>query len=159
MKKCFFAIFLAIFATLQTFSLGVSFQVVQHSEILTNVSDWTYIVEDEILNSFFNSGYIVSNWPAATATSDSEAKKLMKLGMNEAKDGGVDDFVQINLRFKNKTSEVNTIDSVDWKIVSLKNGKTIEEKRKSLDKKESAKEDDIRFFAKNFADYIKKVLK
>ena len=59
-----------------------------------------------------------------------------------------------------QTVALGMIDKIGWKIVSLKNGKTVEEKTKSIKKPMGADtEDNVRLFAKDFAVYIQGVLR
>ena len=56
------------------FCASVSFQIVQHNDSMSSVCNSVLVIEDEILNSFFNSGYIVSNSPAARSSSAAQDK-------------------------------------------------------------------------------------
>lgn len=159
MIKKIFLSFVFLMFCVSGFCISVSFQVLQHSENKNSVTNTTYAIEDEILNDFFNSGYIVSNFPATTSISNEQNKKLWKLGFDEAVEGSFDKFIQINLYFSNVTKNENDfVEKIDWKVVSIKDGKIIEEKQKKVEKQSTANNENTRLFAKDFADYIKTVI-
>lgn len=164
-KKILIA-FLALFLGYAGFCNSVSFQVVQHNNSLSDVCNSSLIIEDEIMNNFYNAGFIVSNWPASISNSNEENKKLWNMGYTEAVEGSFDYFIQINLFFNESEStnvekvELGLIDKVSWKIVSSSNGNIIEEKNKNIEKPMGAdSEDNVRLFAKDFSIYLQKVLK
>lgn len=164
-KKTFCAL-LWLMCAVSGFCASVSFQIVQHNDSMSSVCNSVLVIEDEILNSFFNSGYIVSNSPASMSSSAAQDKKLWNLGYSEAVEGSFEDFIQIHLYFNESTAKntqtvaLGMIDKIGWKIVSLKNGKTVEEKTKSIKKTMGADtEDNVRLFAKDFAVYIQGVLR
>ena len=53
------------------FAKQISFQVVQHDESSKDVTEQSLVIEDEVLNKFFDYGFIVTNSDAAVSTSDS----------------------------------------------------------------------------------------
>lgn len=148
------------------FAGSVSFQIVQHNDSMDSVCDSALIIEDEIMNSFFNSGFIVSNSPASVSSSSAQDKKLWSIGYEDAAGGRFDDFIQVHLYFNGSTARdtqsirLGMIDKISWKIVSLKNGSTLEEKSRYIEKPLGADtEADVRLFAKDFAGYIQSVLR
>lgn len=148
------------------FAGSVSFQIVQHNDSMDSVCASALIIEDEIMNSFFNSGFIVSNSPASVSSSSAQDKKLWNLGYDEAVSGRFDDFIQVHLYFNESTARdtqkvsLGMIDKIGWKIVSLKNGTMLEEKSTYVEKPLGADtEANVRLFAKDFAGYIQNVLR
>ena len=51
------------------FANQISFQIVQHDESLDSVSEDSMVIEDSVLNNFFEFGYIVTNSDAAISSS------------------------------------------------------------------------------------------
>lgn len=162
-KKIF--LFISFFAiSFSGFSLSLSFQIVQHNESLNSVCKSAYIIEDELMNYFFDNGFIVSNAEASLSSSSSDDRILWNKAFMEAKEGSFDDFVQVHLYFnENANNEekvsLGLIDSVSWKLVRTKDGKCLEDEKANVKKPMgSDSEENVRNFAGDFASHIKKVL-
>lgn len=154
-----------ILASSCLFAKSLAFQIVQHNESMSGVCNSAYVIEDELLNYFFDSGYIVSNAEASISSSAEDDKKLWTNGFYEASDGSFDDFVQIHLYFGSGADKnaqkvfLGMIDSVSWNITSIKTGKCLESDKKSVQKPMGADtEENVRNFASDFAAHIKKVI-
>ena len=163
-KKVFLFFFSALFAA-GLYARSLSFQIVQHNDSMNGVCSSAYVIEDELLNYFFENGYIVSNSQASISSSADDDKKLWCDGYYEASDGSFDDFVQIHLYFgenpniNEKKVSLGMIDSVSWNITSIKTGKCLEKNTKSVTKPMgSDTEENVRNFASDFAAHIKKVI-
>ena len=155
----------AFFASASVFARSLAFQIVQHNDSMASVCNSAYVIEDELLNYFFENGYIVSNSQASISSCSDDDKKLWCDGYYEASDGSFDDFVQIHLYFGqnpniNETKvSLGMIDSVSWTITSIKTGKCLETNTKSVTKPMgSDTEENVRNFASDFAAHIKKVI-
>lgn len=101
---------------------GVGFQVVQHSPTLSDISDVSYVVEDEILNGFFEKGLIASNSPVALFNSSNE-KKIYNDGLRDAKDSNFNAFLQINLYYKDgvtnsKLVKLALLEKIEWVLIA-----------------------------------------
>ena len=82
------------------FANQISFQIVQHDESLDCVSEDSMIIEDSVLNNFFEYGYIVTNSDAAISESKAQDEKLYKIGQGDAFNGFSDYFIQIRLYYE-----------------------------------------------------------
>ncbi len=113
------------------FAKQISFQVVQHDQTSSIVTEQSLVIEDEVLNSFFESGFIVTNSDAAMSDSDGQDEVLFKTGIGEAFNGCSDYFVQINLFFT-KTDETTSknadLQKIKFTIAKTNTGKTIANK-------------------------------
>lgn len=164
-KKLIAAAAFMLSAITYGFCGSLSFQIIQKDESLTNVCESALVIEDEILNYFFEQGYIVSNVPAAVSKDDAEDKKFYTDGYNEAVDGSLDQFCQIKLYFtggeqENQRITIGTMKKITWKIVSLRTGKVLEESSSEVDKKITQDEEaNVRQFAADFAMHLQKVIK
>ncbi len=147
------------------FSSSLSFQIVQHNASLNKVSQSAYVMEDEIMNYFFDNGFIVSNATASISTSADDDKKLWSDGYYEAAEGSFDAFIQIHLYFNGSADNENKvalglIDTVSWSVTSVRTGKCIEEnKRRVVKPMDRDTEANLRDFAFDFAAHIKQVLR
>ncbi len=143
---------------------SLSFQIVQHNDSLSDVCKSALIIEDEILNYFFDAGYIVTNVPAAMSSSAVQDEKLWQSGCNEAAGGSFDQFVQIHLYFNSSESKpervaLGSIDRVSWKVGSVMNGNIVVEGSRDVEKPMGAdSERNVRGFAADFALYIQQIL-
>jgi len=113
------------------FANQISFQIVQHDDSADNVTEDSMIIEDSVLNTFFEYGYIVTNSDAAISDSESQDDRLFKIGTGEAFNGFSDYFIQIKLYYErtDKTlSASSDLYKIDFTIASAKSGVKIAEK-------------------------------
>lgn len=108
-----------------SFAEQISFQIVQLDTSRTDISDKSYEIENNVLDGFFNYGFIVTNSSASIAEIEEEKEPLWKSGLGEAFSGFSDYFVQISI-FYEKTDETRTTDAniekVEWTVASAKTG-------------------------------------
>ena len=110
------------------FANQISFQIVQHDESADSVSEDSMVIEDSVLNNFFEYGFIVTNSDAAVSESTAQDDKLYKIGQGDAFNGFSDYFVQIKLyyeRSENTLSSNSDLYEIDFIITSVKDGKKI----------------------------------
>ena len=109
------------------FANQISFQIVQHDDSADNVTEDSFIIEDSVLNTFFEYGYIVTNSDAAISDSESQDERLYKIGSGEAFNGFSDYFIQIKLyyeRTEQTLSASSDLYKIDFTIASAKSGAT-----------------------------------
>ena len=131
MKK----ILLAIVFSFAVFSAGAnsfSLQVVQKNTPGDNVFDSSYVVEQTILDYFFERGMIVSNGSILVSKDDSaDDKTALRKAMIEAKVGSMDLFVKLELNYSvldsaNPTAILlSNIKNAGIEIVSLSKNKVL----------------------------------
>ncbi len=113
------------------FANQISFQIVQHDESKDSVSEDSMIIEDSVLNNFFEYGFIVTNSDAAISESSTQDEMLYKIGQGDAFNGFSDYFVQIKLYYeRTENTLTNNADlyKIDFSITSIKTGKKIADK-------------------------------
>lgn len=131
MGKKLFTVFLALFAGGICFASQISVQIVQHNPATDYVTEDSLIVEDELLNGFFDKGFIATNSVAAVSESSEQDSELMYTGFGEAYDGGSDYFVQVKIYYDASTvkSEKDVtpcrLDHIEWSMYSCKSGKKL----------------------------------
>ena len=64
-KKKRILLVLLLLGTASCFCSQVSFQVVQHNNSVDSVTEEARVVEDALIDSFFDAGYIVTNSEAS----------------------------------------------------------------------------------------------
>ncbi len=166
MGKKLAAAALVMFAAITSgFCGSLSFQILQKDESLSDVCESALVIEDEILNYFFEHGYIVSNVPAAVSKNDEEDRKFYTDAYNEAVDGTVDQLCIIKLYFnggerENLKPSVGTMQKISWKIVSVRTGKVLEESSSAVKEEITQTENaNVRDFAIDFAMHLQKVIR
>ena len=120
MKKRIILLFMFVLASF-CYARQVSFQVVQHNNSVEEVTEEARVVEDALIDSFFEYGYIVTNSEASIARNYVDDSNLWKIGMNEAVSGYSDFFVQVILEFTEKFDEtinrnVMILDKAQYRI-------------------------------------------
>lgn len=103
------------------FAKQIQLQIVQHDDRTDTVSEDSLVIEDELLAGFFETGYIITNSPAAVSSSANDDVLLFNKAMGDAYEGSSDYFVQIKLYY------TNSLQTINWSIASVKTGKTIKE--------------------------------
>ena len=165
MKKIVSVFFIAVLFCSAMFGKSISFQVVQHNKSLTEVCPTVLVLEDELLNFFFDIGYIVSNEPAVATNNASKDSQLWNAGFNASVDGSCDNFIQIILDFNDVDSvsqniQLGYINKVSWKVASTSTGKIISDSSSKITKPMGAdSEDNVRIFAIELAAKLLKILK
>jgi len=146
------------------FAGQISVQVVQHNQALDYVSEQSLIVEDELLNGFFDSGYIVTNSLAKTSYSAEEDSELLYEGFGEAFDGSSDFFVQVKLYFDatgNKGAGDVTpcrLDHIDWVVMKVSSGETLKSSSVKGSNKKPGTDENIRLVSNTLISDIQKAL-
>ena len=110
------------------FAKQLSFQIVQHDDSAKEVTEQSLIIEDEVLNTFFDYGFIVTNSNAAISASKTQDEKLFKTGVGDAFNGFSDYFIQINLFFvkdDKSISDAADLKQVKFSITAVKTGETL----------------------------------
>ena len=101
------------------FARQVSFQIIQHDDRTQDVTEQSLVIEDELLNGFFETGYIVTNSPTVVSQSDEDNVVLYNKALGDAYEGSSDYFIQIKLFYN------NALKQIDWSIASAATGKII----------------------------------
>jgi len=107
------------------FAKQLSFQIIQHDASSEEVTEQSLSIEDEVINSFFEQGYIVTNSPTVSSESASQDEKFYKSGIGEAFDGYSDYFVQIKVYYAPRTGTLTDngdIEKIVWILSDAKTG-------------------------------------
>lgn len=158
-RLCLIAVLLLCSAA--CFAKQISFQIVQHDDTAKAVTEQSLTIEDEVLNSFFDYGFIVTNSDAKVSSSEKMDEKLYKNGVGEAFNGYSDYFIQINL-FYERTAETVTaaadLKKVSFVVAAVQTGEKVASK--SFDNiKLEHKKDDLKKVSASLVTEINKSLK
>ena len=131
MKKALFAFVFAI-AIFSASAKSFSLQVVQKNTPGDEVFDSSYVIEQAILDYFFEQGMIVSNGAVLVSKDDAANDKTdLRRSMMEAKIGSMDLFVKLELDYSvldsaNPTTVLlSDIRGATMEIVSLSQNKVL----------------------------------
>lgn len=159
--KYFISFCVLFLSTSFCFAKQISFQIVQHDSKIDTVTEQSLIIEDEMLNGFFEYGYIVTNSQAEISKSEKEDKKLFNKGLQEALEGFSDYFVQIRLYYDNSKKGDGfsvTLEKIEWEIIKASTGDLVFSN--SLDElKKSITDEELRKVSSILINDIKKVLR
>ena len=144
----------------------ISFQVVQHNDALDTVCEQTLVIEDQILDYFFNFGDIVTNEPAVAIVPEA-AENLWRTAYAFAVTGGADYFVELRLFYSGKASRdpahisLKDLERVSWTIADVKTGKKIAEAKAKVRKPASGKTDaaGVKEYAASIAEAMRKAIR
>ena len=90
---------ITLFAASFCFAKQITLQIVQHDELSDKVFESSMVVEDELLNGFFDNGFIVTNSPASVSASSLQDVNLFNTGIGDAYEGSSEYFLQIKLYY------------------------------------------------------------
>ena len=143
----------------------LAFHVVQHNGSLETVSEQTLMIEDIVLDYFFNRGDIVTNEPAEAVKADGDAASYKK-AFSDAADGGAAYFIQLRLYYVAETSSdpasiaLSNIDHVTWTVTEVQSGKKIADMKGRPGKAAEGQDETegVKSYAADIADAIQKVL-
>jgi len=146
-----------LFAASLCFAKQITLQIVQHDESTDSVLEASMVVEDELLNEFFNCGFIVTNTPASVSDSIVQDSKLFTDGIGDAYEGSSEYFVQIKLYYNlAQRTKGSDLVKVDWTLASALTGLKIEEKSM---KNNSSDIKDLKLMTANLVKEITKAIK
>lgn len=117
MKKIFVTFALCFAFILNVYAQSVTLIMIQNDKV-DKIKDLTILMESEIMNTFFDNGFIITNEPAVSASEENLAASLCT-----AKTGGISFIVPITINYKEdiKSGEekfLKSIESVSWEIIS-----------------------------------------
>ena len=143
------------------FARQLCFQIVQHDNAAKELTEQSLTIEDEVLNSFFDCGYIVTNSNATVSNSQNQDETLFKTGIKDAFNGFSDIFIQINLFFEqNDENTANNSELKNIKVIVANAATGIKIAENTLQNiKLEHKKDDLQKISSNLVFQINKILK
>lgn len=159
LRKSLFLLLLVIgsFASAKSFSL----QIIQKNGSETVVYDASYMIEQTIMDYFYENLYIVSNSPIIIQKKGEDISAELQKAYDAAQEGYLDYLIETevyyNLSESNNPEEalLQNIDKIEWKVVSLNDRKTIVKGHVVPGKKFRNDEDGLYYFSNELAEHIK----
>lgn len=151
-----FLVFSVLLLSRFCFAQQISFQIVQHNSTTEEITEQSFILEDLLVEKFFENGFIVTNSPTVNSNSESQDESFWKSGLKDAKNGFSNYFIQIKLYFnQNKNGdEKSFLNKADWTLVSTKSEKIL--KTDSVKINKLNEDDELFFICENIFKSIKK---
>lgn len=142
-----------------------SLQIIQKNGSENVVFNASYLIEQTILDYFFEHAYIVSNSPVIIEKKDGDLETELKKSIAAAQEGFLDYIIEVevfyNLENSNNPEEamLSNIEKIKWNVVSL-SGRTVLAGGEAVPQKRKLKNDDdsLVFFTNEIAQSIQKGL-
>lgn len=162
MKKII-GILLVLCAAQFVWSNEIAFHIMQHSNTLKDVAEQTFIIEDTILDYFFDLGDIVTNERAA-CVSEKDVPKTTQESLKAAQEGGADYFVLIELFYNDDMPleldavSLLNISKTTYTVFDAVSGKKLSSKKQKTTAATKAKTniDGVKEYAVRIAAHIRK---
>jgi len=138
-----------------------SLQVIQINGSENVVFDASYMIEQTIMDFFYENLYIVSNSPVIIKKKNEDIKAQIQKSFDAAVEGSLDLLIQAsvfyNLSDSNNPEEavISNIERVEWKVIKLDGNIEIASGTAVPGKKYRNDDDGLYFFANEIAAHIK----
>lgn len=101
MKKHIVTLFVLAFMCISpaVFGLSMSVQVVQNFRDQNDPCSISYLIEQSVIDYFFDQGHIVSSAPVYVLSTEKDNKRALSHALAETADGGMDYLVTINVNY------------------------------------------------------------
>lgn len=162
-KKMIFSVLL-FFSGLVFAAPSFSLQIVQKNGSENVVFDASYLIEQVILDYFYDNAYIVSNSPVIIQKKNADISGDLQKSFDAAQEGSLDLVIQLVVTYtlsdSNNPAEacLNDIELIEWKAVSLSDKSIVVQDKVVPSKKYRNDEDGLSYFAGELASNIKSAL-
>lgn len=159
LKKIIFSVLLIAgsFVSAKSFSL----QVIQKQGSETVVYEASYLIEQTIMDFFYDHMYIVSNSPVIIQKKGEDISAEIQKSFDAAQEGFLDYMIQAdvfyNLSDSNNPEEalLQNIDKIEWKVISLKDKSVLASGKAVPGKRYRNDDDGLIYFSNELANHIK----
>ena len=120
MKRILLLIITGVALLLSAYSQSMTLIMIQNDSTTGEVREITRLMENAILDGFFEAGYIISNEPVLTGgKTDAYTERLTSAGL-----GNVTYIIPVTINYneelyKNEGNLYKSVNSVDWEIISV----------------------------------------
>jgi hypothetical protein len=137
MKSCRWVTLLAcmLFAMPSVHAAVVSIRIMQHDKASDSVWDSSLLFEQSVMDSFFESGDIVTNDPVSATKNGETDAEICRKSLGSATDDGIDFFISIAIEYDTADSSnpqgilLSHIQYVTWEGFSVADSRMITEGR------------------------------
>lgn len=124
----------------------VSIQVLQHDTLDKNLHSTSYLIEDTLMDYFFDAGCIASSMPAAISPDSKSDAKFENEALLGAEEGFCNYLIVVYADYDTSESRnpaadlLSNIASVSWKVINVRDGETISSGRRKPPVQQSSKD-------------------
>lgn len=139
------------------FAKSFSLQVIQKNGSENVVYDASYLIEQTILDYFYDNAYIISNSPVIIQKKNQNITAELQKSFDQAQEGYLDLYIEAtvkyNLQDSNNPEEalLSNIDEIEWKVISLTTKDIVVSGTASPEKKYRDDWDSVVYFANELA--------
>ena len=146
LKKCHVLVALLACACVYAHASVVSIQVIQHDSVDKNLHSTSFLIEDTLMDYFFNAGCIASSMPATISPDSKSDYKKEKQALLGAEEGFCNYLIMVYADYdtsesRNPTADLlSNIATVSWKVIDVRDGETVSSGRKKPPVQQSSKD-------------------
>ncbi len=163
-KKIIIAAVLSAVSIVAFHAQSIEIQIIQHDNSQKNIRKPTEIIENTIMDNFFNDGRIITNAPIAAEFNNQMDSRIVKSAVKEASGGMCQYLIVLTIDYKKNaalnpaTENLDLMDKIGWKLIDTQSGKEIASKNYKINKVSKANNsaDGIKLLADElFSDILK----
>ncbi len=163
-KKIIIAAVLSAVSIAAFHAQSIEIQIIQHDNSQKNIRKPTEIIENTIMDNFFNDGRIITNAPIAAEFNNQMDSRIVKSAVKEASGGMCQYLIVLTIDYKKNaalnpaTENLDLMDKISWKLIDTQSGKEIASKNYKINKVSKANNsaDGIKLLADElFSDILK----
>lgn len=167
MARIAFIVFFSLFSALG-FAESVGIQVIQKDGNIKGVRQTSTVVENTLLDGFFDNGYIATTAPIFASDSTEKDSTILRKVLQEALEGHVDVLVVVFIDFKMGDSIVtsnillNDVNKISWELYNVQTGLSLVSQEYEIQKslsKYKGEDGVVRFSKVVFTDIMKAMKK
>lgn len=131
-KKLFIGL-ISFFAFTQLFAVSLSVQILQFNPGQDKVWETSQVVEQSIIDFFFENGFVVSNSPVFLSTDAKTDRMEIRKSVEDARQGRLEYFAEVKINYnENITTNSDSallshVKNVHWRIYDSNNGNVLSE--------------------------------
>ncbi len=162
---CFLIVFL--FAVVPSFSSAITFQIIQHDSVQSEIRNASYVVENTLFDYFFEHGYIVTNSQSISTFDDISDKEITYSALGDAEEGQCTYMVAIIIEydttrsFNPNATVLSNIKEIKWSLYNVSSGALMKKGSRNPGTVNSKRDNEngIKNFTRQIADDIFSCLK
>lgn len=129
-KKILFVFFIC-FLTFASYAKSLSLQVIQRNGDEEHIHECTMLIEQAIMDYFFEHNDIISNSPTSIYLNEADSKAASEKNINEAIDGSIEYFIELTLCYDKPEHEManpfslSNVKKINWTVINLSTNKPL----------------------------------
>ncbi len=161
------AIIVVAFAVQSAAASAVSFQLIQHDSVQSDVRIASSVIENEFFDYFFDRGHVATNFPIAVSSSEEVDEDICCSSMDEARKARCKYLIVVKINYDIKASPnremllLSTINNATWEVYDTESEQKIDSSKLDVGNVPYRRDNEqgIRNFARQLAVNMDKVFK